>query len=72
MTLSVAAEVLACLRSKTEQLEPQATDRLWKSLKVRKLVFRNDPLDLLGFALDPVPYPSIGLDGHMLYDGVNR
>jgi hypothetical protein len=44
----------------------------WRSLKVRKLIFRNDPLDLLGLALDAVPYPSIGLDGHMLYYGVNR
>jgi hypothetical protein len=39
---------------------------------MRKLIFRNDALDLLGLALDTVPNSSIGLDGHVLYDRVNH
>ena len=42
------------------------------SLKIRKLIFRNDSLDFLGLALDAVSNSSIGLDGHMLDDCVNH
>jgi len=43
-----------------------------RSLKIRKLIFRNDSLDLLGLALDAVPNSPVGFDRHMLYNGVNR
>ncbi len=43
-----------------------------KSLRIRKLIFRNDSLDILRLALDAVSKTSICLDGHKLNDGVNR
>jgi hypothetical protein len=43
-----------------------------KSLRVRKLIFRNYPLDILRLALDAISKTSIGLDGHELNDGVNH
>src|SRR5712691_7440011 len=39
------------------------------SLTIRKLIFRNDALDLV--RPDAVPEPSIRLDGHALNDGVD-
>jgi hypothetical protein len=42
------------------------------SLKIRKLIFRNDALDVLGLALDTVSNSSIGLDRHVLYDRVDH
>lgn len=39
---------------------------------MRKLIFRNDSLDLLGLAPDAVSNSSIGLDGHMLNDGIDH
>jgi hypothetical protein len=43
-----------------------------RSLQIRKLIFRNDSLDFLRLALDTISETSIGLDGHMLDDGVNH
>jgi hypothetical protein len=43
-----------------------------RSLRIRKLIFRDDSLDFLRLALDAVSETSIGLDGHMLDDGVNH
>jgi hypothetical protein len=43
-----------------------------KSLRIRKLIFRNDSLDFLRLALDAVSKTSICLDGHKLNDGVNH
>jgi hypothetical protein len=43
-----------------------------KSLRIRKLIFRNDSLDILRLALDAVPETSICLDGHQLNNGVNH
>src|SRR5689334_21306435 len=43
-----------------------------KSLKIRKLVFRHDALDILRLALDTVSQTSICLDGHSLNDRVDR
>jgi hypothetical protein len=43
-----------------------------KSLRIRKLIFRNDSLDILGLALDAVSKTSICLDGHKLNDGVDH
>src|SRR5215472_2484950 len=43
-----------------------------KSLRIRKLIFRNDSLDILRLALDTVSKTSICLDGHKLNDGVNH
>jgi hypothetical protein len=43
-----------------------------KSLRVRKLIFRNYPLDILRLALDAISQTSICLDGHELNDGVNH
>jgi hypothetical protein len=43
-----------------------------KSLTIRKLVFRNDALDIVGFALDAVSETPIGLDRHALNDGVDH
>ncbi|WP_208867132.1 hypothetical protein, partial [Bradyrhizobium sp. AS23.2] len=42
------------------------------SLRIRKLIFRNDALDILRFALDAVSKTSVCLDGHTLNDGVNH
>jgi hypothetical protein len=43
-----------------------------RSLRIRKLIFRDDSLNFLRLALDAVSETSIGLDGHMLDDGVNH
>jgi hypothetical protein len=43
-----------------------------KSLEIRKLILRNDSLDILGLALDAISKTSICLDGHTLNDGVNH
>lgn len=43
-----------------------------KSLRMRKLIFGDDPLDILGFALDTVSKTSICLDGHKLNDGIHH
>jgi hypothetical protein len=43
-----------------------------KSLRVRKLIFRNYPLDILQLALDAVSKTAICLDGHKLNDSVNH
>ena len=43
-----------------------------KSLRIRKLIFRNDSLDIFRLALDAVSKTSICLDRHELNDGVNR
>ena len=43
-----------------------------KSLRIGKLIFRNDPLGILRLALDAVSKTSVCLDGHMLNDGVNH
>jgi hypothetical protein len=50
---------------------PTVTKRA-KSLRIRKLIFRNYSLDVLRLALDAVSKASIGLDGHALDDGVNH
>jgi hypothetical protein len=42
------------------------------SLRIRKLIFRNDALDILQFALDAVSKASICLNGHALDDGVDH
>jgi hypothetical protein len=43
-----------------------------KSLRIRKLIFRNDSLYILRLALDAVSKTSICLDGHQLNDGVDH
>jgi hypothetical protein len=43
-----------------------------KSLRIRKLIFRHDSLDILGLALDAVSKTSICFDGHKLNDGVDH
>jgi len=43
-----------------------------KSLRIRKLIFRNDSLDIFRLAPDAVSETSICLDRHKLNDGVNR
>jgi hypothetical protein len=43
-----------------------------KSLRIRKLIFRNDPLDIPRLALDAVSNKSICLYGHTLNDSVNH
>ena len=50
---------------------PTVTKRA-KSLRIRKLIFRNDSLDILRLALDAVSKASICLDGHTLNDRVNH
>jgi hypothetical protein len=42
------------------------------SLTIRKLIFGNDPLDIVRLALDAVSKASVRLDGHALNDGVNH
>ena len=43
-----------------------------KSLGIRKLVFRNYPLNVVRFASDAVSQTSVRLNGHTLNDGVNH
>ncbi len=43
-----------------------------RSLRIRKLIFRNYYLNVLRFALDAVSKESIRFDGHALNDGVNH
>jgi hypothetical protein len=43
-----------------------------KSLGIRKLIFRNYPLNVVRFASDAVSKTSIRLNGHTLNDGVNH
>jgi hypothetical protein len=43
-----------------------------KSLRIRKLIFRNDSLDIVRLALDAVSKTSICLNGHKLNDGVRH
>ena len=50
---------------------PTVTKRA-KSLRIRKLIFRNYSLDVLRLALDAVSKASIRLDRHALNDGVNH
>ena len=50
---------------------PTVTKRA-KSLRIRKLIFRNYSLDVLRLALDAVSKASIRLDGHALNDSVNH
>ena len=52
--------------------ETPAAHKRAKSLKVRQLLFRYDPLDVPGLALDAVSKTPICLDGHTLNDGVNH
>ena len=47
-------------------------ERRAKSLSIRKLIFRNDSLDILRLALDAVSKTSVCLNGHTLNDGVNH
>jgi hypothetical protein len=42
------------------------------SLRIGKLIFCNDSLDILGLTLDTVFKTSIGLDGHKLNDGIHH
>ena len=39
---------------------------------MRKLIFRNDPLDILRLALDAVSKASICFDRHKLNDGIHH
>jgi hypothetical protein len=39
---------------------------------MRKLIFRNDPLNILRFAPDAVSKTSVRFNGHTLNDGVNH
>ncbi|AMA55741.1 hypothetical protein BCCGELA001_05320 [Bradyrhizobium sp. CCGE-LA001] len=41
-------------------------------MEIRKLIFRNDALDVPGLALDTISNSSIGLDRHVLYDRVDH
>jgi hypothetical protein len=43
-----------------------------KSLGVRKLIFRDDPLHIIRLALNAVSQTSVCLDGHALNDRVNH
>jgi hypothetical protein len=43
-----------------------------QSVRIRKLIFRNHPLDILRFALDAVSETSVCLNGHTLNDGVDH
>jgi hypothetical protein len=43
-----------------------------KSLRVRKLIFRDDPLHIIRLTLDAVSQTSVCLDGHALNDRVNH
>jgi len=55
-----------------QHYEPPTIIERAKSLRIRKLIFRNDSLDVLRLALDAVSKTSICLDRHMLNDGVNH
>src|SRR6266702_4853456 len=57
-----------CSRSFSRTIFATATGR-GGSLAIRKLIFRHDPLDLIG--PDAVSEPSVCLDRHTLNDGVN-
>jgi hypothetical protein len=43
-----------------------------RSLRIRKLIFRNHSLDILRLALDSISNTSICLDGHVRNDRVNH
>jgi hypothetical protein len=51
---------------------PPETRKRAKSLTIRKLIFRNHPLDIVRLASDPVSKTSICLNRHALNDRVDH
>jgi hypothetical protein len=66
------AERVQDIFSIIQHVQTPAITKPAKSLRIRKLIFRNYSLDILRFALDAVSKASVCLNRHTLNDGVNH